>query len=198
MTSSPRPWARLGQTSQRRHRSSRRRRWRGARGGGESFTLPPSILPKHLCMSYPMVTPWGARRGHQEKRGWYPKAPEEGGPPASRQWPQGSSDLKPGYTVTFSWPQLPKDHPVRGSCPPRPAVSLHPPQHPSQFEPLIAFLLGGRPRAALQRLGGTGLGLWGWSAGRILEQQGGREEATLGPGLGQPLRGERRAAGNEG
>lgn len=41
------------------------------------------------------------------------------------------------------------------------------PRHPSKSGPLSTVPVAGRHRAALQGPVGTGLALWGWSAGRF-------------------------------
>ena len=50
-----------------------------------------------------------------------------------------------------------------------PFLLRHPPlpRRPFKFGPLSIVPVAGRPRAGLQGPGGTGLALWGWSAGRF-------------------------------
>lgn len=103
----------------------------------------------------------------------------------------------PGCSLKFNRLWFPRGHPGGVPCAhqglPFPPKAPCPPRRPFKFGPLSTVPVAGRPRAGLQGPGGTGLALWGWSAGRFCgffpefwSSREGARKPLWGQGWGSP------------
>ena len=133
---------------------------------GVAGTHPPStpspaplrVLSHSHSLRSKRKPPGKARQG--------PQSPSEEGDPARRWWPRAHPHVQ--LALAPSGP--PWWEPVPTEACPLPALPRRPdfPRHPSQFGPLNTVPVGGGPGLhSRDQAGGTGLDLWGWSAGRI-------------------------------